>query len=578
MPYSRFAAFCIAGGALLTLAAGGHAQDSPAPFALHDGDRVVFYGDSITDQRLYTTFIENYVVTRFPRLKVSFVHSGWGGDTVRGGGGGPIDVRLQRDVFAYKPTVMTVMLGMNDGGYHAFDQKTFDAYAQGYDHIVDSVRGTLPGIRMTLIEPSPYDDVTQKPGFDGGYNGVLMRYGEFVKGLAAQDRLGFADLNTPVVAVLEKANVTDPATAQKIIPGRVHPSPAGHLIMAEAVLKSWNAPSVVTDVRIDAADKRVAHAENSKISGLTVTGSMLTWTQNDDALPMPVAWNDPATVLVLKSSDFTDALDQENLRVDGLTGTTKYALKIDGMVAGEFTGDQLAAGINLAPLSTPMAQQAAQVTALTTKHNDQHFTRWRTIQVPLMQDANDAVRKALPPLLTGLDQEEAETVAQQHAAAQPVPHHYEIAPALPDPTGPNLALNKPYQTSAPNKYGYGVNALTDGSWDTDGQHTFATDDADTFPKTATVDLGSVMTLGSVRVGVPPFGSTETVQVSVSTDGQKFAPVGSYVFTQHHEERYLYKFQPIPARYVRLTYPDHYAEEADFSNKFMFTTEVEAYAP
>jgi lysophospholipase L1-like esterase len=85
------------------------------PFALRDGDRVVFYGDSITDQRLYTTFAETYVVTRFPKLDVTFVHSGWGGDRVTGGGGGPIDVRLWRDVLAYNPTVMTIMLGMNDG-------------------------------------------------------------------------------------------------------------------------------------------------------------------------------------------------------------------------------------------------------------------------------------------------------------------------------------------------------------------------------------------------------------------------------------------------------------------------------
>ena len=62
------------------------AQDT---FALRDGDRVVFYGDSITDQRLYTTFAETYVVTRFPKKNVVFVHSGWGGDRVSGGGGGP---------------------------------------------------------------------------------------------------------------------------------------------------------------------------------------------------------------------------------------------------------------------------------------------------------------------------------------------------------------------------------------------------------------------------------------------------------------------------------------------------------
>src|SRR2546425_9427592 len=99
----------------------GAAQDA---FALREGDRVVFYGDSITDQRRYTSFVETYVVTRFPKLNVTFVHSGWGGDRVSGGGGGPIDVRLWRDVLPYKPTVMTVMLGMNDGRYRAYDQAT----------------------------------------------------------------------------------------------------------------------------------------------------------------------------------------------------------------------------------------------------------------------------------------------------------------------------------------------------------------------------------------------------------------------------------------------------------------------
>jgi hypothetical protein len=39
---------------------------SAQDFYLKSGDTVVFYGDSITDQRLYTTFAETYAVTRFP--------------------------------------------------------------------------------------------------------------------------------------------------------------------------------------------------------------------------------------------------------------------------------------------------------------------------------------------------------------------------------------------------------------------------------------------------------------------------------------------------------------------------------
>src|SRR5690242_12885479 len=192
-------------------------------FALRDGDRVVFYGDSITDQRLYTTFTETYVVTRFPKLNVAFVHSGWGGDRVSGGGGGPIDMRLKRDVFAYSPTVVTIMLGMNDARYRAFDQAIFDEYATGYRHIIESLKANLPGARITAIQPSPYDDVTRAPMFEGGYNAVLVRYGAFLREVAEKEHLDLADLNASVVTALERAKEIDPAKAADLIKDRVHP-------------------------------------------------------------------------------------------------------------------------------------------------------------------------------------------------------------------------------------------------------------------------------------------------------------------------------------------------------------------
>ena len=94
------------------------------------------------------------------------------------------------------------------------------------------------------IEPSPYDDVTRKPNFEGGYNQVLIRYGEFVKNLAGKEGAAVADLNTPVVAAVKKAAEINSTGAQDLIRDRIHPGPAGQLLMAEALLKAWNAPPV----------------------------------------------------------------------------------------------------------------------------------------------------------------------------------------------------------------------------------------------------------------------------------------------------------------------------------------------
>jgi lysophospholipase L1-like esterase len=405
--------------ATLLLASAAFAQGD---FYLKDGDRVVFYGDSITDQRLYTTFTESYVLTRFPRMKVDFVHSGWGGDRVTGGGGGPIDVRLQRDVVVYKPTVLTIMLGMNDGRYRAYDPDIFEQYTSGFESIVRNVKSALPEVRITAIQPSPYDDVTRPPGFSGGYNAVLVRFSRFLSELASRENLALADLNTPVVAALKKAKSIDPELSLKLLPDRVHPGPGGHLLMAEALLKAWHAPAEVTSVEIDAETKQVSAAANTKVTDLQVDASVA-WTQEDAALPMAVDMKDPLIGLALRASDFVDALDRQTLKITGLT-RARYVLRIDGEMAGSFSRQDLADSVNLATLPTPMLKQALDVHALTIRHNQIHYERWRHLQVPLQEQKLERLQAAFD----SLDALEAELIEQQRAAAQPKVRRYELAP------------------------------------------------------------------------------------------------------------------------------------------------------
>ena len=412
--------------ALLAAALSAFGADS---FYLKNGDRVVFYGDSITDQRLYTVITETYVVTRYPNLDVGFVHSGWGGDKVSGGGGGPVDLRLQRDVLAYKPTVMTIMLGMNDGLYRAETEETDKTFFSGYKHIVDTVKSAVPGVRITAIQPSPYDDVTRAPNFPGGYNEVLISFSKWIANYGKEAGLNVADLNTGVARMLRKANELSPEEAQKIIPDRVHPGFSGHLIMAEELLKSWNARPMVAAVTIDASSgkAKLVSAEHARVSDVS-SGNGITWTEIDDALPLPFkewqgAWGTGPMALVMRSSNVAEELNNEPLKMTGLKNGV-YSLKIDGDTVGTFNNDELGRGVNLAILDTPMTKQAKQVYDLTVSHCDIHNQRWRTVQVPLasynLPQTETAVQSA--------DSLEGAVVGKRHAVGQPKAHHFEVVP------------------------------------------------------------------------------------------------------------------------------------------------------
>jgi lysophospholipase L1-like esterase len=401
----------------------------PDKFYLLPKDTVIFYGDSITDQRLYTMLAELYSLTRYPKLDVRFVDSGWGGDRVTGGGGGPIDLRLERDVLTYHPTVMTIMLGMNDGKYVNHTPADDDVYFSGYRHIIDTVRHAIPALRITAIEPSPFDDVTRPITLQpDGYNAVLVKYGEWLRHYASDAHLDVADLNTGVVAMLRKANTSDPALAQKILPDRVHPSLSGHLVMAEQLLKAWGARPIVSSVTIEAKSGKVAESDYTAISDVHI-GAPLSWKEADEALPLPFAPmlamdRDHTLALAIRSSDVTEALNQQMVRVSGLA-SGRYVLTIDGTPVGTWSETELAQGVNLAILETPMSRQAMDVRDLTVKRIEVHQQRWRALQVPLQNLDIEHLSEALK----ALDSVEAEVIVRQRVAAQPRPHTFQLAAA-----------------------------------------------------------------------------------------------------------------------------------------------------
>src|SRR5262249_23069515 len=125
--------------------------DEPKPaFFFKSGDRVVFLGDSITEQYQYSTYMELYLTTRFPKWDLTFLNAGIGGDTATGGAN-----RFANHVLAEKPTAITINFGMNDGGYGGFNQGRYDGYVKNTEKMLEMAKKA--GVRVALVSPNAVD-------------------------------------------------------------------------------------------------------------------------------------------------------------------------------------------------------------------------------------------------------------------------------------------------------------------------------------------------------------------------------------------------------------------------------------
>jgi lysophospholipase L1-like esterase len=385
---------------------------------LHDGDRVAFYGDSITAQRYYTRFMEDFVLTRYPQMHVGFFNAGVSGDRVSGGYTGDVTLRLNRDLFPLQPTVVTIMLGMNDGYYVPYDPKYQAIYEDGYRKLLASIQTTLPQARITLISPTPYDEVTHGTEFPQ-YDQVIARYAAFDKDLAASAHLGFSDFNQRIASLDAAGVARDSSLAALLVPDRIHPSEAAHWVMAAALARSWGFSPVVSNVRIDAAKATPVATENTQIAGLTNVSGKLSWTQTDNALPLPLDLENGMTLFVLTISDLAD-MDRQILRVDHLSAAY-YTLKIDGRTISSFSSDRLSAGVNLALFDTPMEGQARGIDSLESNRtalDRAHFLL--AIEDPKAPDAAAAAK--------AFEEKDAVFQEEQRKDVQPVAHHFELIP------------------------------------------------------------------------------------------------------------------------------------------------------
>jgi lysophospholipase L1-like esterase len=357
---------------VLIAARGAVIAQSIAPF--HAGDRVAFVGNSITDGGHYHSYIWLYYMTRFPNMRITCFNAGIGGDVV-----GQINDRFEDDVFSKKPNVLTLTWGMNDTGYfewyRADAQDVMDKRIQGsYDNyaLLENKLKQHTEIRKIFILGSPYDETSKfttkniYPKKSVAFSKVI----DFQRDAAKRNNWGYVDFFHPMTEINLREQAKD-STFSLTPNDRVHPDNDGHLVMAYLFLKAQGfSNKVVADVAVDAKSKKTVKALNCKITNVVSAADSVSFNYLASSLPYPIdtiprSWgNRKKQADALKIIPFTKEMNQELIAVKGLK-TANYDVLIDGEKMGNWSAEQLSAGINLAEITiTPQYQQAIQIREL----------------------------------------------------------------------------------------------------------------------------------------------------------------------------------------------------------------------
>lgn len=389
-----------------------------AEFPVKNGDRVLFLGDSITEQYQYSTDLELYLTTRFPNWRLSFVNAGISGDRAVGGAN-----RFASHVLAEQPTFITINFGMNDAGYGAFNPGLHKEFLDNTTKMLAAAKEK--NVRVALLSPNAVDRRIQER-----FKLYLETQKEFyapLKELAAQHGAVFVDQYAKTRAAVEKME-TDKADKVIPYPDGFHTGPPGGLLMAHSILTGLEAPALVSEVTIKiGAD--TAETKNCIVSSLMTRKQRVSFTREDKALPLPVqkSW-----VSILPYVNDLNDLNQYTLMIRGLDDY-EYDIRIDDQLVATRSAMQLALGTNLGNLTEgPIHAQGQEVLDAIDKKNELLHRRFRDVvmfNVPawLADIGNERKQKELEKRWAEITERQAKI----YELAQPKPRKWVIEAKVP---------------------------------------------------------------------------------------------------------------------------------------------------
>ncbi|MEI6236020.1 MAG: SGNH/GDSL hydrolase family protein [Planctomycetota bacterium] len=224
----RFAFFLIA----IIVVTSTFAEDMP----LFKKDAVIlFQGDSITDGNRGRSPDPNHILghgyqfiiaakygAALAERNLTFINKGISGNTVL-----DLEKRWQKDALDLKPTVLSILIGVNDNGRGI----PMEQYEQVYDKLLTDTKAALPNVKFILCEPFLLPVGKRKEGFDASFENIKKRQAIVAK---------LAEKHHAVLVNFQKVfdDACKRAPADHWIWDGVHPTYSGHQLMADEWIKT----------------------------------------------------------------------------------------------------------------------------------------------------------------------------------------------------------------------------------------------------------------------------------------------------------------------------------------------------
>lgn len=198
---------------------------------LRSSDRIVFLGDSITEQGVqpngYVTLIKDTLSNRHPGIQV--IGAGVSGNKVT-----QLQERLDHDVISEQPSVVVIYIGINDVWHFVLNGNGTpkDKYEAGLRDIITRVRAG--DARVILCTPSV---IGEKHHGENSLDAQLDEYSDISRRVAKELGVSVCDLRNAFISYLGTHNPDDKDRGILTVDS-VHLNDEGNRLVAATILEN----------------------------------------------------------------------------------------------------------------------------------------------------------------------------------------------------------------------------------------------------------------------------------------------------------------------------------------------------